>query len=63
VPVPRTGLRAVCSVECCWLFNNSEGKGSLDLMRVRRAKGLSCILPAHSRQKASGWVAQTRPVA
>ena len=34
------GARAVRSVErCSLLFNNSEGKGSLDLMRIRRAKG------------------------
>ena len=33
----------------------------LDLMRIRTSKGLRCILLIRARQKARGWVAQTRP--
>lgn len=34
-----SAAHAVRNAEGSSLFNNSEGKGSLDLMRVRRAKG------------------------
>ena len=39
-------------------FNNWEGKGSCDLMRVVWTLGLRCILPATFKRGL--WVAQTR---
>ena len=48
------------SIESCLFFNNLEGKGASSLMRAWCTR-VGCIFkPGTRKQKAVGWVAQTR---